>query len=467
MSGKSIFRKYHNLINLIARFSDPVAVILAAYLAYCFVLSNENMGVPLAYYQLLVGFAFLLVVIVFPIFNLYLSWRGLGMLRQIKTVILAWSTVIVLIILSLFIFKISAEFSRLWLGVWAVLGLFLILFMRFIVFTYLKIQRSKGRNLRHVVVIGAGHLAKRVATQLKESAWTGYKIAAFFDDDTSLTGQFLEGVEIKGTLDVVNDFMNKKGIDEVWIALPLRSEMRMKELFNSIRDHTVTIKLLPDIFGFSLLYHSLTEVAGLPAVNLSDTPMGGGNILIKAVEDKIIASIILVLISPLMLVISLLIKFTSEGPVFYKQKRISWNGKSFDMLKFRSMPVDVEKEAIVWGNAGDKKTTWFGNFLRKTSLDELPQFINVLKGDMSIVGPRPERTEFVQKFKDEIPGYMQKHMVKAGITGWAQVNGWRGDTCVKTRVEYDLYYIENWSLWFDLKIIILTFLKGFVHPNAY
>lgn len=466
MFGKSIFRKYHSLVNLIARISDPFALVVAAYVAFLLKLENVNLGVPVHNYQILVAIAFLLVIIIFPIFNLYNSWRGLSLLRQINTLFIAWGSVILLIILLLFSFKVSADYSRIWLGLWAALSLLFMLLIRFFVYSYLKIQRAKGKNLRHVVVIGAGDLALRVASQVMNNPWAGYKISAYFDDDESLNGAIFHGIQVMGSLDDVNDFLSKKGIDEVWIALPLRAELRMKYLLDSIKNHTVTIKLLPDIFGFSLLYHSMTEVVGLPAVNISDTPMGGSNIIVKAIEDRVIAFLILLSIMPLIVLIGVIIKLSSRGPVFYKQERLSWNGKSFNMLKFRTMDVEADGRNPVWGNAKDKQVTRVGRFLRKTSLDELPQFINVLKGDMSIVGPRPERTEFVDKFKNEIPGYMQKHMVKAGITGWAQINGWRGDTCIKTRVEYDLYYIENWSLWFDFKIILLTLFKGFVHRNA-
>ena len=208
------------------------------------------------------------------------------------------------------------------------------------------------------------------------------------------------------------------------------------------------------------------EIAGLPILNLSVTPMTGVNKLIKAIEDKCFALLILLLISPLLLVVSIVIKLSSSGPIFYRQERVGWNGKTFSILKFRSMPVSNEEQGIEWGTKG-KQTTRFGSFIRKTSIDELPQFFNVLKGDMSIVGPRPERTVFVEQLKDEIPGYMKKHLVKAGITGWAQVNGWRGDTDLNKRIEYDLYYIENWSLWFDIKVIIMTLYKGFINKNAY
>lgn len=195
--------------------------------------------------------------------------------------------------------------------------------------------------------------------------------------------------------------------------------------------------------------------------------MAGMNQLVKWLEDKVVSSLILLLISPLMIFLALGVMLTSRGPVFYRQERVGLNNKPFHMLKFRSMPVDTEKTGVHWGGSAAKATTRFGQFIRKTSLDELPQFLNVLKGDMSIVGPRPERPMFVEQFKEEIPDYMKKHMVKAGITGWAQVHGWRGDTDLKTRIEYDLYYIENWSLWLDLKIIVMTVFKGFVNKNAY
>ena len=198
-----------------------------------------------------------------------------------------------------------------------------------------------------------------------------------------------------------------------------------------------------------------------------DTFLREGPRMVKWLEDKVLSSLILLLISPIMVLLALGVKLTSPGPVFYRQERVGLNSRPFNMLKFRSMPVDTEKSGVQWGGSAAKATTQFGQFIRKTSLDELPQFLNVLKGDMSIVGPRPERPMFVEKFKEEIPDYMKKHMVKAGITGWAQVHGWRGDTDLKTRIEYDLYYIENWSLWLDLKIIVMTVFKGFVNKNAY
>ena len=462
-----MLKSYSNFINLFSRFSDPVAVVVAALISYGLRFSFTDFSLPQGY-KFLILFAAIIVVLVFPLFGIYNSWRGKGLLHQAKKIVLAWLTVAMSIIVILFVFKISADFSRLWLVKWLALGLLIIGTLRIFVYGYLHYQRKHGRNLRFVILVGAGNLGRKTISQISHSPSMGYEVKGFFDDDLSLLGTEIDGCMVIGTIADVDDYLEKHRIDEIWIALPFRAEARMKELLHQVRFHTVNVKFIPDIFGFSLLNHSMTEIAGLPAVNLSASPMDGGNHVVKRLEDLFFSSIILLIISPLMLIIALGVKLSSSGPVFYRQERVSWNGKRFVMFKFRSMPADNETSDMVWGGATTtKEVTKFGAFLRRTSLDELPQFINVLFGNMSIVGPRPERTKFVEKFKSEIPGYMQKHMVKAGITGWAQVNGWRGDTCLSTRVEHDLYYIENWSLWFDLKIIFLTIFKGFSNKNAY
>ena len=211
----------------------------------------------------------------------------------------------------------------------------------------------------------------------------------------------------------------------------------------------------------------MTEIAGLPVINLTESPLEGANRLLKKLEDFVLSLSILLIASPLMLLIAIGVKLSSPGPVFYRQERVTWNGERFRMLKFRTMPIDAESATgPVWSRRDEGRATRFGAFLRRTSLDELPQFLNVLRGEMSLVGPRPERPEFVERFRQEIPGYMQKHLVKAGITGWAQVNDLRGDTSLHERIQYDLYYIENWSLWFDLRILALTLMHIFRSRNA-
>ncbi len=463
MFGKSIFRSYSSLINLIARITDPLLVVLSAIAAYAIEFQSMDWLMP-SEYRVSILIAFFCTLIIFPFFGIYASWRGQGLFRQARMILLAWVMVIVATVILLFIFKVSEGYSRSWLAIWSVLGLLFILSTRVLVYLFLQNLRKKGVNLRYVVIVGAGELGERVLAQIGDALWTGYKVIGLFDDNPKLLGKSVRGVKVLGDLDEISAFVSHHQIDEVWVALPLRAEQRMRDLLFALRNETVNVKLLPDIFGFTLLYHSMTEVAGLPAVNLSVSPMDGGNRLVKAIEDRLLALLMLIVLSPLMLMIALLVKLSSKGPVFFRQKRLSWNGKEFDILKFRTMNVSEDGRDNIWGNAYKKEMTALGRFLRKTSLDELPQLFNVLKGEMSIVGPRPEIPEFVEKFKEEVPGYMQKHMVKAGITGWAQVHGWRGDTCLKTRIEHDLYYIENWSLWFDMKIILMTVLNA--HKNA-
>jgi len=252
----------------------------------------------------------------------------------------------------------------------------------------------------------------------------------------------------------------------------LKAEDRVKEILYDLRHSTATIRFVPGIFGFRLLNHSVTEVAGMAVLDLSATPMVGLNRAVKAVEDRVLALLILVLVSPLMVFLALGVKLTSPGPVLFKQKRHGWDGNPIRVYKFRSMVVHCEEGGQVsQAQKSDARITPFGAFLRRTSLDELPQFFNVLQGRMSIVGPRPHAIAHNEQYKDQIEAYMLRHKVKPGITGWAQVNGLRGETDtldkMKKRIEYDLYYIENWSLWFDIKIIALTLVKGFVHKNAY
>ena len=268
------------------------------------------------------------------------------------------------------------------------------------------------------------------------------------------------------------NFMGTKRLedkfDEIYIALPLRAEKRIKEILYVLSDSTITVKFIPDYFTFDLLHSRITDIGGIPIISVYDSPLNNlTNKAFKRLEDIILSLLILVLIFPLLIAIAIGVKLTSPGPVFFKQPRVGWNGKIFTMYKFRSMPVTTDSKEVTWGSAKNKVNSKFGAFIRKTSLDELPQFLNTLMGDMSIVGPRPEREVFVDQFRKKIPRYMQKHMVKAGITGWAQIHGWRGDTSLEKRIEFDLFYIDDWSLWLDMKIIFLTIVKGFINKNAY
>ncbi len=419
-------------------------------------------------YSVAVLLAALLTAVVFSRFGMYHSWRGKSRLFQLRMITVSWLSVLLFLIVIAFLTKTSATFSRQWLAIWCITTWGLLLLFRLALAQILRIMRRQGWNHRRIVIVGAGNLGRDVAGRIQEAPWTGLDIVAFIDDDKQLCGTSISGIEVKCGIPQLLTLIETEAIDEVWLALPFPAEKRIKQILHDLRHSTLTIRFVPDIFGFRLINHSIAEIAGLPILNLTESPMRGINRFIKALEDKTLALTILLLASPIMIWCAIGVKRSSPGPVFYRQVRVSWNGKPFNMLKFRSMPVEAERETgAVWAKPGEARATEFGAFLRRTSLDELPQFINVLKGEMSIVGPRPERPVFVEKFKDEIPLYMQKHLVKAGITGWAQINGWRGDTDLNKRIEYDLYYIEHWSLWFDLKIIILTIAKIFRDKNAY
>ena len=401
--------------------------------------------------------------------GVYTHWRGRTLFSGFKLILQAWFFTWLALLVLAFLFKDSASLSRMVLTVWAITTPFVLLFYRLLIRIILGLFHSKGWNTRRVVILGAGILGQRLAKTLNDAKMLGYQPVAFYDDDASKQGKSFDGVTVEGNIQA---FIDKgsyaEDFDEVYITLPLRAEERIKDVLNALSDSTVTVKFIPDFFTFDLLHSRFSDIGGLPIISVYDTPLNNlTNKVIKRLEDIILSSTILLLISPILLIIAAGVKLSSPGPILFRQTRIGWNGKPFTIYKFRSMPINTDKKETRWGAANEKTNTKFGSFIRKTSLDELPQFFNTLKGDMSIVGPRPERDIFVDQFRKEIPRYMQKHLVKAGITGWAQVNGWRGDTSLEKRIQFDLYYIDNWSLWLDIKIIVLTIVKGFINKNAY
>ncbi|MCC6193502.1 MAG: undecaprenyl-phosphate glucose phosphotransferase, partial [Burkholderiales bacterium] len=409
----------------------------------------------------------LAVAAVFPLFNLYEPQRGAGLAEELRRLTLAWLVLTALVGIAMFATKLGITYSRVWVTAWLVGGFAATTAVRMTVRILLRTLRVRGLNQRHIAIVGAGTLGATVAARLAGSPWAGFNVLAFYDDDAGKAGSAVAGRPVQPIDERLRSDVASGGIDQVWIALPLRAESRIRGILTMLREHAVEIRFVPDIYSFHLLNHSLTDVAGLPVISLTETPMSGINRVLKAIEDYLLAGVFLVLASPFLLLIALGVKASSRGPVLYRQERVTWNGERFLMLKFRTMPVDAEAASgPVWSRHGERRATPFGSFLRRTSLDELPQFVNVLRGEMSLVGPRPERPEFVERFRQEIPGYMQKHLVKAGITGWAQVNDLRGDSDLSQRIQYDLYYIDNWSLWFDLRILVLTLWHILTSRNA-
>jgi putative colanic acid biosynthesis UDP-glucose lipid carrier transferase len=467
---RGILKRNADALLLVSQVVNPLLVGLVGYLTFYFYLlpKPEFDDFP-ARYQMAILVGMLLTILILSWFQVYRPWRGIRLWQELWTIFLAWGGAIMAMIIIAFFTKTSTDFSRVWTAGWWITSGILIIALRVAIRLSLRFARSRGYNQRQVVVAGAGSLGQKIVSRIRSAPWVGLEIIGFFDDNEQLQGQVINGIPVAGKLDDMEMYLQKEDIDQVWIALPLRAETRMKQLMKKILVSTsAEIRFVPDIFEFRLLNFSVSEVVGLPVLNLTNSPMFGIHQLLKAVEDRIIAGLALIILAPIMVLIALGVKLSSPGPIFYRQERVSWNGLSFTMLKFRSMPVNAEQsKGAQWATAGDQRTTLFGHFLRRTSLDELPQLINVIKGEMSIVGPRPERPVFIEEFRTEIPDYMQKHLVKAGITGWAQVNGWRGDTDLGTRIKYDIYYIENWSISLDLKIMIMTVFKGMLHKNAY
>jgi putative colanic acid biosynthesis UDP-glucose lipid carrier transferase len=462
---RSLLKRNATILQWLARLLDPLALVAVGVVAYRFYLGSWDL--PERYVLALIGLG-LLCATLFPFLGLYAPQRGITLFEELRRLVNGWLLLAAAWFAFLFLSKSGDDFSRVWSTFWLGGGLATHLALRLSIRLALRELRRRGYNLRHIVIVGAGKLGQDIAERLGQTPWSGLVVRGFYDDNPALRGQSVKGLPVLGPVDQAVSDLERESIDQLWIALPLRAEERIRGLLSGLRAVSVQIRYVPDIFNFTLLHHSFSEIAGLPVVNLTDTPLEGVNLALKNVEDLVLSALILLLASPLLAAVAIGVKLSSPGPVFYRQERITWNGQRFTMFKFRTMPVDVESTTgPVWASAGERRATPFGAFLRRTSLDEFPQFINVLRGEMSIVGPRPERPEFVARFRHEIPGYMQKHLVKAGITGWAQVNDFRGDTNLRERIQYDLYYIENWSLWFDLRIMALTLIHIFRSRHAY
>ena len=461
---RSLLKDNAQALEWAMRLVDPLLVAIVGVIAHRVYLDSWDL--PDRYTLAIFGMAFVCAAL-FPFVGLYAPQRGVSLFEEMRRLVHAWLLLATTWFTFLFLSKTGAEFSRVWSVYWIGLGFVVHLAARGSLRLALRSLRRRGYNVRRIVIVGAGALGREIAQRLHKLPWSGLEIRGFYDDDPRLQHETREGVRVLGSIERLLEDLEGGAIDQVWIALPLRAEARIRELLVALRRHSVQVRFVPDIFNFTLLHHSMTEIAGLPVINLTESPLEGANRVLKTIEDFVVSLLVLVVAAPLMLVIAVCVKASSPGPVLYRQERVTWNGDRFRIFKFRTMPMDAEAASgPVWSNREERRATPLGAFLRRTSLDELPQFINALRGEMSVVGPRPERPEFVQQFRNEIPGYMQKHLVKAGITGWAQVNDLRGDTDLHERILLDLYYIENWSIWFDLRIIALTLLHIVRSRNA-
>ncbi len=453
---------------ILAVLFDMITVSAAAFVTWLFFLPEQAQAVQ---YVLLVFAATLILPVLFSSTGSYHSFRAVSDLDWLARVSAAWVLLALTLILCLWAFKLSEDFSRVWLGSWFVLGWFTTLSWRGVAYLLLLRLRAKGYNHKRIAIVGAGRLGQALVQAIQTNVGSGFEAIVFFDDNADKWHTQYHGVPILPAYQL-NDWLATHELHEIWFALPLRAELRLRELLYALRHSTVNLRYVPNLSSLRLLNHAPREVLGFSMLDLSVSPMSEpSQRCLKAIEDKVLAIVILLLISPIMLLIALAIKLTSAGPVFFRQQRLGIDGKAFEVLKFRSMVVHQEHDGqVTQATQQDARITPLGNLLRRTSLDELPQFINVLKGDMSIVGPRPHAIAHNEYYKEQVDSYMQRHKVKPGITGWAQVHGWRGETDtldkMEKRVEYDLWYIEHWSLALDIKIILLTLIHGFFHANA-
>ncbi len=469
MLPKGLLKEYSRIIAMLTRAMDMVIVAFAGWAAYFFRFDDFSVS---SSYLAAIAIGTLFTPLIFSFFNIYASVRGEGFFKHCMTLLQAICMMGFLLAGLAFFTKSGEEFSRSWYFYWMGCASIFSLLFRCMLILFLRFMRARGLNERRVVIIGADELGMKFASTVQQALWTGFRIVAFMDDNAAQKPQQISYVPVMQTPKNLSAYLTQHGIDEIWLALPLSAEARVRQILFELRHHTITTRFVLDIFGMDLLNHSITDVAGFPVLNIRSSPMRGINRLVKALEDRFLAAIILVLISPVFALLALGVKLTSRGPVFFKQRRLGWDGRVINVYKFRTMFEHTEADGqVTQATLDDKRVTAYGRFLRRTSLDELPQFINVLQGRMSIVGPRPHALAHNERYKDSIHTYMQRHHVKPGITGWAQINGWRGetDTLIKMekRVEYDLYYINNWSLGFDLKIIFLTCFRGFFNRNAY
>ncbi len=392
----------------------------------------------------------------------YKVWRFTSQHQEffavVKATILAFFGATVLIH-----FLARDEYSRGFLMTFFGQAFLALCFSRFFLREVLKALRRRGVNLRHVLFIGSETMALPIEAGILRRPELGIRSLGLLS-----TKDVPSSMKHLGTTEQLEAVLERQGVDQVVICLPMAEWDRLGDILGRLALTNVHVRVVPDLHQFSVLGFEIEEFEGVPVVTLNQSPLVGWNRILKRLSDIVIAATALLLFSPVMVLIAVLIKATSRGPLFYFQERMGLDGVLFKMWKFRSMRTDAEAlTGAVWAQKDDQRVTWIGAILRKTSLDELPQLFNVLKGDMSCVGPRPERPVFVKEFSQKIPGYMLRHKMKAGMTGWAQVNGFRGNTSLEGRIEHDLYYINHWSLGFDIKIMFLTIFRGFISPHAY
>jgi len=468
-----MLKKHGQLFLTIAIFFDSI-VISFSWLASFYIHFKTSFGPPPRFATPDIEIYLVALIPVLIVFmssirlcGLYQPQRGKLLSNYFFNVIKVTSISVLLLAAITFFYR-EGSFSRFVAIYFFCLVTTLMVVSHLLVHLVLKKIRTLGFNVRYVLIVGTGVLAQSVVEKINLHSEYGFNIIGLLTSQPEELNNEFGGVRVLGTFSEISAVIHKYRVDQLFLALPLDAYDEMEGILDSLGEETVDIKVVPDLLKFMNLQSGVEDLDGLPIVNLSESPLHGWNIVVKRISDIIFSSIFIILSSPFLIFIAIIIKFESAGSIIYTQKRVGLDGNIFEMFKFRSMQVGAEVETgPIWASKEDNRRTRLGTFLRKTSIDELPQLFNVFMGDMSLVGPRPERQVFVEKFKKSIPKYMLRLKMKAGLTGWAQVNGWRGNTSLDKRIEFDLYYIKHWSLLLDLKIIFMTLWKGFINPHAY
>ena len=462
-----IKRRSQSLAFLIA-FCDLISVSLAWLGAYearfsgWFPVTKEQPPVEWVYQDLP-------VVAVLAVFAFWLAKNyeisRLRRLREEIWAVLKGIPLLVLLITGVTFFVQDPYVSRGAMALFAAIAFVCVLTMRRLMWALIHLLRRRGYNPTFSIIVGTGRVARKTAEALRTANWMGIRNIGFVEDNPT---RWSSDLDIIGTVSELPGLIKKYHVEHVFIALPMNRFHEARQVFTALSQELVEVRLIADVPNLAGWTLTTTFLEGMPVIGLRESPHFGVNVVVKRIMDFAFSIFAILLLSPVMLSIAIAIKLTSRGPIFYRQERCGLNGRSFNMLKFRSMRADAEKgTGPVMTAKDDNRRTPIGTFLRETSLDELPQFFNVLFGDMSVVGPRPERPEFISQFQKTIPTYMARHAVKSGITGWAQVNGWRGNTSLRKRIQFDLYYIVHWNPLFDLRIMWMTVWNGLVHRNAY
>ncbi len=464
--GNGFVRNNINQFAVVYRFIDFLIIQLTLLLA-CGVF---DIAIDVHYHLLgLIGSTTYLLSA--ELFWIYRSWRAGTSKELLFYTVVSWCVSAVIILVYLFLTKTSEDYSRIAVTSWLLVAPLFLCAWRMFMRAFLYQVRAKGYNSRSVAIIGMNENAVALANELKRNPQTGFVLRGVYDDREVNRLAIPDGMAIEGDIDEAVEAVRNGEFDQVFITLPMTANKRIEQVLHRLGDTNAEVHFVPNFFMYNMVHSRLCNIGNLQTISVFDTPMRGATTAIKRAEDIFLATCILAIIAIPMLIIAAAVKFTSRGPVIFKQNRYGVDGKKIKVWKFRSMTVTEDGEQVTQATKGDTRVTKVGAFLRRTSLDELPQFINVLQGSMSVVGPRPHAVAHNEMYRKTVKYYMLRHRIKPGITGWAQVNGWRGETDtvekMQMRVQYDLEYIRNWSLWLDFKIVIFTFFKGFVGKNVY